>query len=34
MQVFIASYEDEYRKPGTKMWEVLERNNDGVVIDK
>jgi bifunctional polynucleotide phosphatase/kinase len=23
MQVFVATAEDEYRKPGSKMWEVL-----------
>jgi bifunctional polynucleotide phosphatase/kinase len=34
MQVFIATSDDEYRKPGIKMWDVLERNNDGIKIDK
>lgn len=34
MQVFIASHEDEYRKPGTKMWDVLVSNNGGVKIKK
>jgi bifunctional polynucleotide phosphatase/kinase len=34
MQVFIASHEDEYRKPGSKMWECLEKRNNGVAIKK
>ena len=34
MQVFVASHEDEYRKPGTKMWDSLLNNNDGVKIFK
>ena len=34
MQVFLAIEDDEYRKPGTKMWTLLENHNDGVKIDK
>ena len=31
MQAFIASHEDEYRKPGTKMWSVFtESYNEGI----
>jgi|JI61114C2RNA_FD_contig_81_83830_length_1088_multi_3_in_0_out_0_2 bifunctional polynucleotide phosphatase/kinase len=35
MTVFIASADDEYRKPSTRMWEILEsKHNGGVKIDK
>lgn len=35
MTVFIASADDEYRKPSVKMWELLEsKHNGGVKIDK
>jgi bifunctional polynucleotide phosphatase/kinase len=35
MMVFIASADDEYRKPATKMWDLLEsKYNAGVKIDK
>jgi bifunctional polynucleotide phosphatase/kinase len=34
MQVFVASHEDEYRKPGAKMWDCLVDNNGGVKIIK
>lgn len=34
MQVFVASHEDEYRKPGSKMWDCLSQRNDGIVINK
>lgn len=33
-QVFIATSKDAYRKPGTGCWELIERLNDGVAIDK
>lgn len=30
----MALEDDEYRKPGTKMWDLLESNNGGIKIDK
>ena len=32
-QVFLALDEDEFRKPGTKMWDLLEKHNGGLKID-
>ena len=29
MQVFVASHEDEYRKPGTAMWELFTQKYNG-----
>lgn len=29
MQVFVASAEDEYRKPGTAMWNILANQQNG-----
>ena len=29
MAVIIATEDDEYRKPGTKMWELFLQYNDG-----
>ena len=34
IQAFLALEDDEYRKPGTKMWDLLEKNNDNIKIDK
>jgi len=30
MQTFLALEDDEYRKPGTKMWDLLLTNNGGI----
>ena len=32
MQVFIASADDKYRKPGVGMWYCMARNNGGMSI--
>ena len=34
MQAYLALEDDQYRKPGTKMWDLLEAHNDGILIDK
>lgn len=34
IQAFLAIEDDEFRKPSTIMWEVLENNNGGIKIDK
>ena len=34
MQAFLACEDDQYRKPGTKMWDVLEKNNGDIKVDK
>ena len=30
IQAIIATADDEFRKPGTKMWELFLENNGGV----
>ena len=34
LQAFLALEDDEFRKPGTKMWDLLEQSNGGIKINK